>query len=315
MKPHITIGITARNEEACIATTLRSLIHAVEVAERDGIASYELVALLDECSDGTETLVRQFSRVQVILTQGGLIEAQRLIAHRQPWVIFSDADILIGDNVIHELTLAMFADPQLQVAYPRKRPLPPKRNTLLAAALYCYNRVEGFQNARRYFNGKLFAIRDWKAPTLAELAPRLLNLPRDRFYHFHSGLRVDDIWLSRDLLMRHGPDSIREISNAEILYRPPETFTGMYRMYLRMRREIERLNIMFPESIPVHQQRGYDREAEQKAPWCDRVLWRVFHVALLLCRMRYRWERWMAQTLPGKELETWKPVVETKRAL
>lgn len=315
MKPRITLGITARNEEACIAATLTSVLHAVAYAECKDIATYEVVAILDECTDHTEAVVKNFSRMQILPAQGGLIEAQRLIAHRRPFVIFTDADILLGENVIFEVTRAMLDDPQLQVAYPTKRPLPPQRSSLMAAALYCYNRVEGFQKARRYFNGKLFAIRDWQAPTLADLQARLQQLPRDRFYDFHTGLRVDDIWLSRDILLRYGAEAIREIPSAVIHYRPPETFTGMYRMYLRMRREHERLNFLFPESIPAHQQRDYDWAAERRAPWRDRILWRVFRLALGLCKLRYRLERLYFQSLPGQPPETWKPIPETKRAL
>lgn len=314
MKPQITIGITARNEERCIGATLAALLRSVEVAEQAQIAEYGLVALLDDCTDGTEAEVRKFPRVAILHASGGLIEAQRLIVHHRPWVIFSDADILPGETVIRDLTVAMLENPALQVAYPRKGPLPPQRRSLMAAALHCYNRVEGFQNSRRYFNGKLFAIRDWQAPTVQELAPRLAQLPRDRFYDFHSGLRVDDIWLSRDILMRHGPQAIREIDSAEILYRPPETFTGMYRMYLRMRREFERLNVLFPESIPSHQHRGYDREAERAAPWRDRLLWRFFRVALVACRLRYRFTRFRVRHLPGPAMDAWRPVTETKRS-
>jgi glycosyltransferase involved in cell wall biosynthesis len=312
MMPCITVGVTARNEERCIAATLRSLIESAVWAEQRGVASYDLVALLDECTDGTEAIVRGFPRVRVVHARGGLIEAQRLLSRSQPFVIYSDADIQVAHSVLADLTSAMQADPALQVAYPRKRPLPPSRRSLMAAALYCYNRVEGFQKARRYFNGRLFAIRDWQAPTLEQLAPRLAALPRDCFYDYHSGLQVDDIWLSRDVLLRHGADAVREIGSAEIGFRPAETFVGMYRTYLRMRREIERLNRLFPESIPVHQQRGYDWEAERRAAWRDRVLWRVFRVALGICKLCYFVERLYFQHLSSTPVRAWKPVIESK---
>ncbi len=312
MIPCITVGITARNEEACIAATLRTLIAAAEFAEGQGIATYDLVALLDECTDGTEAVVRGFDRVRVVPTSGGLVESQRVIAAAQPFVIYCDADILVSHTVLAELTKAMLVDPGLRAAYPRKRPLPPVRRTLMAAALHCYNRVEGFQKARQYFNGRLFAIRGWQAPTLAELAPRLAALPRCCFYDYHSGLQVDDIWLSRDILMRHGPAAVREITTTEIAFRPPETFTGMYRTYLRMRREFERLNRLFPETIPAHQQRGYDWQAERRAPWRDRVLWRIFRLALVACKLRYRIERCYFQHLSRTPVQAWKPVTESK---
>jgi hypothetical protein len=203
----------------------------------------------------------------------------------------------------------------VQIAYPRKKPLAPVRGTLLASALHCYNRVNGFQEPRRYFNGKFFAIRDWQVPTRAELQPRLTALPVDRFYDFHAGLRVDDIWLSRDVLRRHGPGAIREVEHGDIQFRAPETFRGMYRTYHRMRREIERLNRMFPETVPVHQQRGYDWNAVRRAPAKDRWLWRVFRLALGACRVRYRCEKFFYQRVSATTCAPWKPIEETKQSL
>lgn len=313
--PRITVGVTARNEEACIAATLRSLLESAAYAEAKGVACFEFVAVLDECTDGTEAVVRGFPQVRILHSRGGLIEAQRHLARCQPFVIYSDADLLVEREVLAELAAAMLAAPALQVAYPCKRPLPPSRRGLMAAALYAYNRVEGFQTRRAYFNGKLFAIRDWRAPTLADLSTRLASLPEDRFYDYHAGLRVDDIWLSRDILARHGPAALREVAHVCIHYRPPETFTGMYRMYLRMRREIERLDRMFPESIPAHQPRGFDVAAYRAAPWRDRLLWHVFQVALRVCRWRYVLERFYYQSLSSTPISAWKPVHESKAPL
>lgn len=312
--PRITLALTARNEESCIAATLRSVIRAVEVAEGKGRTSLRLVAILDDCTDGTEDVVRRdFPQVQVMLASGGLIEAQRLVAHEKPFVIFCDADVLLGEEAAAALVHEMLDHPELQVAYGRKVPLEPRKKTLMSAALYCYNRVNGFQTRRRYFGGKFFAIRDWQAPTLAELEPRLRDLPHDAFYDYHAGLRVDDIWLSRDTLRRHGAEAIREVHEAVVFYHPPETFTGMYRMYLRMIREIERLDVMFPETLPVHQQRGYDLEALRAASWRDRWLWRVFRLALSLCRVRYLLEKFYYQRLATRPIDAWRPVEESKR--
>lgn len=309
----ITLAVTARNEESCIAATLRSIVRAAEFADAQGRVSVRLMAILDDCTDRTEEIVRHgFPQMEIMLASGGLIEAQRLVAHQKPFVIFCDADVILDEQAIAALAHEMLDDPALQVAYAAKSPLPPERHTLMAAALYCYNRVNGFQTARRYFSGKFFAIRDWRAPSLTELAPRLQNLPRDAFYDCHAGLRVDDIWLSRDILSRHGQEAIREVPEAHLHYRPAETFEGMYRVYLRMTREIERLNIMFPETIPVHQQRGYDRAALEAAPWRDRWLWQVFRIALGLCRARYRLERFYYQKLATQTLDAWQPVEETK---
>jgi hypothetical protein len=284
----------------------------VDRAEAELPVRFDLVAVLDDCTDETGGIARSFSRVRTVASTGGLVEAQRQVANTTSFVVFSDADILIGETAVSAICRAMLENPALQVAYPRKTPLPPRRRTLLSSALYCYNRVNGFQDRRRYFNGRFFAIRDWRVPTLAELQPRLAQLPRDGFYDFHAGMRIDDIFLSRDILSRYGADAIRELGDGEIFFRPPETFGGMYHTYRRMRLEIERLNILFPETVPVHQQRRYNRAAERRAPLRDRFWWRWFRAWLALCVARYRLERIYYRRFASRPCPAWPVIEETK---
>jgi glycosyltransferase involved in cell wall biosynthesis len=311
----LCLAVTARNEERAIAGCLRSVIRSAEVAEARRPLRFDIVVIADDCTDRTASIARSFPRVRVLVSSGGKVEAQRRVANTTPFVLFSDADILLTENTVAAVCQAMLERPDLQIAYPRKQPLAPTCETLLASALHCYNRVNGFQERRRYFNGKFFAIRDWQVPTVAELRPRLAALPRDRFYDFHGGMRVDDIWLSRDILRRYGANAIREVESADIWYRPPETFTGMYRTYYRMRLEIERLNQMFPETVPVHQRRNYDWDAVRRAVWKDRWLWRVFRLALGVCRVRYRSEKFYYQRLSPTVCAPWKSIEETKLSL
>jgi glycosyltransferase involved in cell wall biosynthesis len=311
----ICLALCARNEEQSLPACLRSVIGSVEIAEARLPLRFDVVLVADDCSDGTVAIAESFPRVRVLKSSGGKIEAQRRVANLTGFVLFCDADILLTDDTVTAVCEAMLANPQLRIAYPPKHPLGPTRATLLANALYCYNRVNGFQERRRYFNGKFFAIRDWQAPTVADLRGRLTALPVDRFYDFHAGLNVDDIWLSRDILRRYGPDAIREVERGLIWYRPPETFTGMYRTYHRMRREIERLNQMFPETVGVHQNRRYDRDAVRRASLKDRWLWRVFRVALGACLLRYHGEKFYYQRLSLTSCPSWKPIAETKQSL
>jgi hypothetical protein len=203
----------------------------------------------------------------------------------------------------------------VQVAYPSKSPLPPARRSLLAQALYVYNRDNGYQTRRHYFNGKFFAIRHWHIPSVEELRPRLEQLPADRFYAFERGIIADDIYLSRWLLHTHGREAIREVPEGRIWFRPAETFAGMYRTYKRMRREIERIDILFPETRPTHRRDGTrrcDRKALRRASWRDRWLWRFFHVALAVCRLRYRLERFWYRHLSRRSDTAWGTVSESK---
>jgi hypothetical protein len=311
----IPVAVTARNEENTIAACLQALRRAIAYAEDRLPLRFALAAVLNDCTDRTEERARAVPGVEILHSTGGKIEAQRSAVRPAPFVVFADADIHVEENVLCELSRVLLDDSAVQVAYPSKVPLRPRSRSLLAEALYVYNLRDGFQTPRRYFNGKCFAIRAWSAPTLAELAPRLAVLPRDNFYQFHAGLRVDDIYLSRLILERHGPGAIREVPGATIYFRPPETLVGMYRYCKRMRMEIERLDVLFPELRAVHAlhgRRAVDRAALRRAPPRERFLWRYFHAALGLCRAWYRIERFFYRRLARGSCPTWNPITETK---
>ncbi len=237
----ITVAITAKNEAETIAANLRSIQIAIREAEAQLSVNYELVVVLNDSTDATESQIP--ADVSVLKTSGGLVEAQRAVADRPPFVIFSDADIIVGPTAIAEVTEAMLAAPNLQVAYPQKKPLRPQRRTVLAEALHTYNCNDGFETKRSYFNGKLFAIRNWRIPTKEEL-PRLPEV--DRFLDLDAGVLADDIYLSKSILAEGGVDAIRETTGS-IWYRAPETFDGMYRYYRRMRMELARVARLFPD--------------------------------------------------------------------
>jgi glycosyltransferase involved in cell wall biosynthesis len=311
----IPVAVTARNEENTIGPCLSALRRAVAHAEARLPLRFELLAVLDDCTDRTEERARAVPGVGIVRASGGKIEAQRAAVRPAPFLVFCDADVHVEENVLFELSRVMLDEPAVQVAYPSKVPLQPRSRTLLAEALYVYNLRDGFQTARRYFNGKCFAIRSWSAPTLEELRPHLAGLPHDRFYQYHTGLRVDDIYLSRTILHQFGPEAIREVTAARIHFRPPETLVGMYRYYRRMRLEIERLDVLFPELRAAHEQHGrrqVDREALRRAPRRERFLFRYFYAALALCRAWYRVERFAYRRLARRNCPTWEPIAETK---
>src|SRR5579884_3878026 len=95
----ITLAVMAKNEAAAIGDCLRSILLAVSRAEACMPVNIRVVSILDDCTDETETIVRGFPRVEVMHSSGGLVEAQRRVANTRPFVIFSDADILVGEIV------------------------------------------------------------------------------------------------------------------------------------------------------------------------------------------------------------------------
>lgn len=315
----IPVAVTARNEERSLRACLASLAAAVDAARSPSV-SPRLTVVLDDTTDGSEEVARA-AGVEVLSSTGGLVEAQRRVVRSfpaAPFVIFSDADLRVERPTLASLIEAMLGEESLRVAYPPKSPCPPRRRHLLARALHAYNRTDGLQTRRHYFNGKLFAIRGWRMPTREELAPRLASLRRDDFYDYHAGMRVDDVYLSRSIFMESGAEAIRQVDGGRIWFRPPETFEGMYRTYRRMRMEIERLDVLFPETREVHRRwgvRSTDRPRFRGAGAEDRFLWRVFQAALVLCKARYRLERFYYRHLAPKPCDPWQAIDETKEPI
>ena len=213
----IPIGITARNEAKNIRILLSTLRESVRRAEAALHLRFELHVILNDNEDHTPTLLADEKELTVWQTRGGLVEAQRALVHARPaapWILFTDADILIHPDTITELAAAMQQHPDIEIAYAEKYPLPPLRRTLLAQALYCFNLREGYQTKRLYCNGQCFAIRRWHIPTVAEL--RWDPAADNPFLNLAAGIRGDDIYLS----LGRAPEALR-CTPAGIQYRPP----------------------------------------------------------------------------------------------
>ena len=86
----------------------------------------------------------------------------------------------------------------------------------------------------------------------------------------------------------------------------------MYRYYRRMRRELERIDSLFPESREAHRAFGSRRADLAGAPAADRRAWRVFQVALAGCRVAYRAERLACDRLGLSPGDPWPAIPETK---
>lgn len=314
----IPIGVTARNEAANIGALLASLRLSVARAQAALSVEYELHILLNDNTDNTPQLLAAEPGLHLWHTRGGLIEAQRTLVNARPaapFVIFTDADIRIHPDTIAELTAALLTNPQVEIAYAAKYPVPPLRRTPLSRALYLYNLREGYQTRRQYCNGQCFAIRHWRVPTVTELTwdPAADN----PFLNLSAGILVDDIFLSRDLLRRAGPDAFH-CTPAGIEYRPPETLRGMYRKYHRMVLEIERLHHFFPATREIHSRWGrrrVDSDLLRHAPLAERAHYALFQSALVLCKLAYRARRFYYSRWASRPCPAWLPVTETKEPI
>jgi glycosyltransferase involved in cell wall biosynthesis len=313
----VPIVVSARNEEACIGDCLDALVLAVDYAEARLDVRFDVHVVLDECTDRTGEIARSRPRVRTSICRGGKVEAQRCGVRAGGDVhVFVDADVLLDEDTLHALMVAMAQDPALRVAFPRKEPLRPMRTTRLARALFVYNRERGFSRARTWFNGKAFAMRGWSIPDAAEVRRRAALLPRDRFYALDEPLRVDDVYLSRMVVLESGPSALREVTGGCVRFRVPETLRGMYRYYRRMRREIERTDLLFPETRAVHARWGTREPTElPRAPRAARRAYADFRAALAVCRVAYVIERAYARHVAPRARPSWPPIAETKRGL
>ena len=314
----IPIGVTARDEARNIEKLLASLRVAVARASSELGCTYRLHVLLNDNRDHTPQLLAGCDDVTVWHTSGGIVEAQRVLVDRcagAPFLVFSDADILVDPEALLEISRVMLACPEVEVAYAEKYPIPPLRRTPLARALYLYNLREGYQTTRHYLNGQFFALRSWHIPKPGELRwdPR----QDSPFLNLAAGIRTDDTYLSREVLSRAGPEAIRCLP-AGIRYRPPETLRGMFRKYQRMRLELERLDCYFPKMDKAHRRWGRRRKDAARlaaAPISERLYYGLFQAALWLCRAAYRAQKLYFTYVSSHPCPTWDPVVESKERM
>lgn len=317
--PIVPVIVAAKNESRSIEATVEALRRGRDHARPH--FDLRLVVVLDDTTDGSGDLLGRFDDVIVVRSTGGKVEAQRRglvemrrrLGGREPWAIFCDADIVPSEDALLAVSTVLDSQPEARVATCALEPLPPRRRTPLAAALHTYNRRRGFSSARTWFNGKLFAIRDWHVPTRAELAARITELEADPFYDFEGGVTVDDIYLSRTLVREHGPSAIVEAAQGVVRYRAPETWRGMNRYYRRMRRELERLDHLFPETADAHRLHGIRRQdLLSSAPPIERVHHAIFRGALASCRAAYVCERAWVRHVRRAPRRWWAPIEETK---
>ncbi|MEJ7727613.1 MAG: glycosyltransferase [Polyangiaceae bacterium] len=312
MSASIPLTVTARNEEKALGACLASLQRARAFAEARLPIRIAPLVVLDDCSDGTAAAAAA-AGVPVVISRGGKVEAQRRGLRPGPFQLFCDADVQVAEETLWALCKVMREEPGVAVAFPPKQPLPLRRHTPLAWALHVYNARRGFSSQRSWFSAKLFAIRSWAMPTGAEMAERARHLPPSRFYDLAAALRVDDIYLSRSHVAAHGVGALRETTDGAVHFRAPETWRGMYRYYRRMRRELERTELLFPELRAAGAQHGSrPLDLLARASATERGAFLLFQVALGGCRLAYRLDRAWVELGIAPPPDAWPAITETK---
>lgn len=296
----VPLTVTAKNEERALGACLDALLASARFAERapatgERALAFDVLVVCDDCTDRTAR-VAESRGARVVTSTGGKVAAQRRghvealpaleAAGAAGFEIFCDADVAVEEAALAHLARAMLADPSLRVAVPRKRPVLPRSRTPIARALHVYNANDGFAAPRAWFSGKLFAIRGWDVP---------------------DELRVDDVWLSRVI----EPALVREVPEAQLWFRAPETARGAYRYYRRLRRAFEECDALFPETRAAHVRRRTDPERLARAPLEDRAAFRLFEGMIAAFRVAYAAER-AYHRITQRPWNAWKPIDETK---
>lgn len=315
----IPVVVVAKNEAAMLGACLDSLAAAVAFAEARGAIRLPLTVVLDDTTDESATVAASRG-VTVLRASGGKVEAQRAgAALPGDFHIFCDADVVVARDTLHALLATMIESPSLRVAFPPRMPVAPRRRTRLARAVHEYNARRGWDDGRgAWFSGKCFAIRGWDVPTRASLAARIAAAPRDRFVDVARGLVADDVYLSRSIVAAHGPGAIRRSDGGMVWFRAPEDLRGMYRYYRRLRRELLRVDRLFPETRPTHARFGRRRtDVARLAAAGPRAIVAHLHfrAAVGICRLLYALDAFYHRRIAATPPDEWPPIADTKRAV
>jgi glycosyltransferase involved in cell wall biosynthesis len=308
----VRVVIPARNEQARLGALLASVARGQALAERLGAAWHaEVLVVLDRCTDATLQVARR-AGVSVLEcpAPGGKVEALRAGLSPQFDVhVCIDADVMLGGRTLFDLVETLLDQPQVLAACPPFSPEPLAGwSTPLAWALHRYNAARGFSSERLWLSGRCFALRFVDFPSPAEVRERALRVPPSlRVPALEEPLLADDVWLSRALLARSAR-AIRHVETDPVLYRAPSTLRGMSRTYRRLRRELRRIDLLFPD-LPGP---GRDRRVDSLHGLSDRLAFALFQLALLACRAHAQLEEALHSGLQHR-LDPWPVVRESKR--
>jgi len=282
----VRVVIPARNEARSLPAMLAS-VHTALGRARDRGAAWDIVVAVvtDRCTDDTAAVARDHGAVVLDALDAGKVEALRAGFDAAAHVyVCVDADVVMGADTLFDLVQTLLTTPSaLATCPPLAVPPSPAKSTPLAWALWRYNRARGFSAERLWLSGRCFAVRQLDFPTVDELTKRAAdaNAPE-----LAGPLLADDIWLSRRLLRDGGTGAIVHVDTDAVVFRPPATLAGMSRTWRRLRRELRRIDVLFPELPAPVRDRAIDMRGR---PFRDRVALAIFRAAFVLCRIHAWW--------------------------
>ncbi len=309
----VQVLVPARNEAARLPRALAALAIAVDAVRDRGFA-VAVVVIAHRCTDDTAA-VAVAAGVDVVRCDRGEGKVAALVAGLQATAtdgdvdvvhVVVDADVIVGPRTLRDLVAAVF-DGGAQAAAPPLHAERPRRWTPLSWVLWRYNRARGFAATPPWLSGRCYAVAGLAFPDENALRARAeaAGADDDPLLRPAHALLADDVWLSRALVARGGPGAVLHVDTDAVVFGPPATAAGMYAYFLRLTREVRRVDRLFPE-LPRPPPR-------RSAPTglADHVAWAGFRAALALCRLRLRVDE--ARARRGAALDAWPVVLEGKQ--
>lgn len=288
-KIKITIGICARNEDKNIVNCLESVRKNIMFLSNFDV---KVVINVNGSTDKTESYVEDYiinkklTDFFIINTGENLVEAQRNIVEnfKSDFQIFIDADVILDEQTITKLIEVLIRTDKIVVYadYVPQRHNFKKWNILkrsIQALSILYDTNYSLQTKRYYLHGRVFATKDWFAPTIEESISRaensklflIKNLPQKQ-----KTLIIDDVYYSSYILDKYGLNSIERIEKAYVYYYPICTLRDMYKIYRRRNLEMIKLTNLYPEYnylLPYLNRKTIWYNLLFKTSFNDKVLW------------------------------------------
>jgi len=217
MKPTLTIGIPAYNEEGNILNLLQSIFRQ----SRKMFMLTHVIVACDGCTDDTVSVVKKFAQthscIKLIVTEqrSGKADALNRIydnAQTSDYLYTTDADLVFeGKHDLEKLVTQLENNPQCVIAGPRHIPLWPETQW----GRFAYVSYRSFEDAFLHWNhGNNFHT---------VMAAILLRGSFARSFRFPKGTISDQCYVYIKAT-QNNPSGFIFVSDAHVYFRPVDTF-------------------------------------------------------------------------------------------
>ncbi|MFA6593900.1 MAG: glycosyltransferase family A protein [Candidatus Buchananbacteria bacterium] len=324
-KSKLIVGLPTRHEEATIYNALKSISEAIFYTQ---IQDYRLVVCINGCSDKTPKIVNDFIKdfphinCTVIESQPGLVNAQRKIVELFPAEVhvFPDADGRIKKDAIKLLLDELNKDKKLMVVYAKTVSLIDKDGRLpLVRKMGILYDSQKMLTPRRYFHGRLFAVKKWYLPPDTEVLKRAQANKNSRellkYCKKQPLLSADDILMSSYFIDKYGFASIKQVSRAHCYAWPIGSFVDWLNVYRRRNIEVEKIKRWYPEYNYLWPliDRYTDWRKWRQADFFDKMLWLLYLLmkGIFFCYLQI--EFLLLKLGFYEPPEQWKTTISTKK--